>query len=132
MDDSYIISNSKERLVELRDTLIEKAKEMGIIINLKKTMICKLSTQFTFLQHRYFLTESGKVVEKINPKRVTATRRKLKKLHKKLMEGKVKFSDIEISFNSWMGSHYKVMSKRQRKNMNDLYNSLYADYLKVN
>lgn len=132
MDDSYIISNSKEHLIELRDTLIEKAKEMGIIINLKKTMICKLSTQFTFLQHRYFLTESGKVVEKINPKRVTATRRKLKKLHKKLMEGKVEFSDIETSFNSWMGSHYKVMSNRQRKNMNDLYNSLYADYLKVN
>lgn len=132
MDDSYIISDSKERLIKLRDTLIEKAKEMGIIINLKKTMICKLSTQFTFLQHRYFLTKSGKVVEKINPKRVTAMRRKLKKLHKKLMEGKVKFSAIEMSFNSWMGSHYKVMSKRQRKNMNDLYNSLYADYLKVN
>ena len=97
-----------------------------IIINRKKTRICKLSQQFQFLQHRYFLTESGRVVEKINPKRITCMRRKLKKLRKKVDRKEITLKDVEISFKGWFGSHSKYMSRLQRYNIYKLYNTLFV------
>lgn len=130
MDDFYIISNSKEHLNELLIEIKKIADSMGIIINLKKTRICKLSRRFTFLQHRYALTCSGKIVEKVNPKRVTTTRRKLKKLHKKLINNQLDFSYIEMFYKSWRGTYAKVLTKKQLNELDCLYNSLYIDYIK--
>lgn len=126
MDDSFVISRSKEFLVTLLDKIEAIATEMGIIINRKKTRICKLSQQFQFLQHRYFLTDSGRVVEKINPKRITCMRRKLKKLRKKVDRKEITLKDVEIAFKGWFGSHSKYMSKLQRNNIYELYNTLFV------
>lgn len=126
MDDSYIISNDKEELKILLEELLKEADKLGIIINLRKTRICKLSKKFRFLQNSYFLTGTGKVVEQINPKRLTAMRRKLKKIHKKVANGQLECEIVEQMFRSWYGGYYKVMSRRQRFNVQNLYKSLYG------
>ena len=46
-------------------------------------------------------------------------RRKMKKLVHKLSEKE--FDDL---FKSWFQNHYRIMSKRQRENMNPLYEQL--------
>ena len=118
-DDSYVIHKSKEVLEKLLKEVIEIAKNIGVTINKAKTHIYKLSDYWRFLQIQYSLTDTGRIIRKINPKRLTAMRRKMKKLAPKM-------TDIEFHryFKSWMKAHCKYMSKQQRKNMDVLYEQL--------
>ena len=119
MGDSYAIHESKEFLEELLKGIVEIAGNLGITVNLKKTRICKLSDHWRFLQIQYSLTDTGRVIQKINPKRLTAMRRKMKKLAPKLTEKE--FTDF---FRSWFKNHYKIMSRYQRNNIETLFNQL--------
>lgn len=119
MDDSYAIHESKEFLQDLLEDIIEIAKELGITVNTRKTRICKLSEHWRFLQVQYSLTDTGRVIQKINPKRLTAMRRKMNKIAPKLTE-----KDFTDFYRSWFKNHYKLMSKQQRANMDSLFNQL--------
>lgn len=119
MDDSYAIHESKEFLEDLLRDIVRIANSIGITVNLKKTRICKLSDYWRFLQVQYSLTETGRVIQKINPKRLTAMRRKMKKLCYILTP-----TDFENWFQSWFKGHYKLMSKLQRQNICTLYEEL--------
>lgn len=121
MDDSYLISDSKEELHDILKHVIEIADDLGITVNQKKTRICKISRIFRFLQIGYAVTDSGRVIQKINPKRITAMRRKLKKLGKKVKSGVMDQKDLENTFRSWLGANHKYMSRQQIRNMNALY-----------
>jgi septation ring formation regulator EzrA len=101
--------------------ITEKAKELKIIINPKKTKITKISRSFIFLQFKYYLTDDGHVVVRINPKTVTRMRRKLKKLKVKYLAGEVRFIKIKSLFQSWIANYSKYMSKIQTKHMVKLY-----------
>jgi len=129
MDDSYIISQSKEELLRLKDEIAEKARELGIFLNDKKTHIVKLSDYFRFLQITYSLTDTGRLIRKINPERVVAMRRKLKKLAKKVANGERTQLEVENMFIGWMNSHCHVMSKLQRDNLNLLYYDLFGGFI---
>lgn len=126
MDDSYAIHESKEFLEGLLDGIVAIAKELGITVNTRKTRICKLSAMWRYLQVQYSLTDTGRVIQKINPKRLTTMRRKMKKVVHILME-----QEFENWYKSWMCNHYKIMSKQQRENMNTLYNQLKEVYHNV-
>lgn len=116
MDDSYVIHPSKEHLQELLKDLVDIAKELGITINMKKTRIVPLSSYWRFLQIQYSLTETGRVIRKINPKRVTAMRRKMKKLAPQMT-----LKDFTNWFFSWFNNHKKLMSKLQKKHLLTLF-----------
>lgn len=119
MDDSYVIHESKEFLEDLLQEIIRIAQSIGITVNTRKTRICKLSSMWRFLQIQYSLTETGRVIQKINPKRLTCMRRKMKKLVHKLSE-----KQFEDWYQSWFCNHYRVMSNQQRDNLNALYKEL--------
>lgn len=131
MDDWYIMNPSKEELEDLLSCIIEIAKEYGIHINRKKTHIVKISSTYKFLQIKYTLTKDGKVIKRINPKRVTTMRRKLKKLSLKVINGEIEYESIENMFRGWMGAHYKLLSKQQRKNLIPLYEELFNKKISV-
>lgn len=116
MDDSYIIHHDKDYLHGLLAELIEVASKIGITINTRKTRICKLSSMWRFLQIQYSLTDTGRIVKKINPKRLTAMRRKLKKLSFVINQ-----DEFDNLYGSWFNGYFKIMSKQQRKNMNELH-----------
>lgn len=126
-DDGCIIHQDKEFLKDVLSGVKEIAKEYGILINEKKTRIHKLSDGFRFLQIRYFLTDSGKVVKRINPKSITRERRKLKAYKRKSDTGELSYSTIENSFKSWLGGNWKVMSRTQIRNMSNLYRELFKE-----
>ena len=119
MDDTYAIHESKEFLEEFLEEYIEIAADMGITVNTRKTRICKLSERWRFLQVQYSLTDTGRVIQKINPKRLTDMRRRMKKVAPKPTEKE--FTDW---YKSWFKNHYKLMSKQQRLNMDTLFNQL--------
>lgn len=123
MDDFYVISKDKEYLKQLIKDIIKIADEYGINMNLKKTRIIKISSVYKFLQIRYSLTDTGKVITKINPKCVTRMRRKIKKLVNKDID----YKTIENTYRGWFYSFYKYMSNKTKDNINDLYNELYIE-----
>lgn len=125
MDDIYIIGRTREEVRTVMDDITRKAEEMGLYINDRKTHIAKLSKPFKYLQIRYYLTDSGRVVRRINPKSVTRERRKLK-TYKRLMDReKMPYERIEQSYKSWMGANVRMMSKKQIKGMKVLYKQLF-------
>jgi len=119
MDDSYAIHKSKEFLEDSLENIVKIADGLGITVNLRKTRIVKLSTMWCFLQVQRSLTETGRVIQKINPKCLTTMRRKMKKVIYFVPE-----KEFDDWFKSWMESHYKIMNKQQRENMNSLYRQL--------
>lgn len=131
MDDWYIMNPSKEELLDLLDHIHQIAEEYGIHINRKKTRIVKISSTYKFLQIKYSLTDSGKVIKRINPKRVTAMRRKLKRLAVKVKNEEISYENVENMFRSWMGGFYKLLSKEQRKNLIGLYEDLFEKSIEI-
>lgn len=85
MDDGYIISNSKEELIECRNEILRIAEELKLKVNIKKTKLWKIEKGFMFLNRHWLLTEKGYV--KCKPSHSTLLRlrkryRKLKALNK--------------------------------------------------
>lgn len=119
MDDSYAIHESKEFLQQFLKEYIEVCRLIGITVNSKKTRIVKLSSNWRFLQMQYSLTKTGRIIKKINPKRLTAMRRKMKKLVYKLSD-----KEFEDFYKAWFKNYYKYMSKRQRENLDNLFYEL--------
>lgn len=124
-DDWYIMNPSKEELLDLLENIRAIAKELGIHINEKKTRIVRISSTYKYLQVKYTLTKDGKIIKRINPDRVTTMRRKLKKLAVKVRNGEVQYENVENMFRSWMGSFYKLLSRKQRENLIQLYEDLF-------
>ena len=131
MDDWYIMNPSKEELEELLENVCKIAAELGIHINRKKTRIVKISSKYKFLQIKYTLTDTGKVIKRINPDRVTAMRRKLKKLAVKVENEEADYDNVENMFRGWMGGHYKLLSREQRKNLIQLYEDLFSKEITI-
>ncbi len=123
MDDSYIIHKDKEYLEELLVEVTKVANSLGIAIHPKKTRIAKLSSHWRYLQIQYALTDTGRIIKKINPKRLTDMRRKLKKL-----AGVIPEKQFDNLYKSWFRNHYKIMSRKQRENMDNLYYELKEVY----
>lgn len=131
MDDWYIMNPNKKELQDLLDNIRVIADELGIHINEKKTHIVKISSTYKYLQVKYTLTKDGKVIKRINPTRVTAMRRKLKKLAIKVENGGIPYENVENMFKGWMGSFYKLLSRQQRKSLIQLYEDLFDKNITV-
>ena len=131
MDDWYVMNPDKGELADILKNVREIAGELGIHINDKKTRVVKISGTYKFLQVKYSLTKDGKVIKRINPERVTAMRRKLKKLAAKVKTGEIPYESAEQMFKSWMGSFYKLLSKDQRKGLIKLYEDLFDKTIKI-
>lgn len=125
MDDWYIMNPNKKELQDLLDNIRVIADELGIHINEKKTHMVKISGTYKYLQVKYTLTKDGKIIKRINPTRVTAMRRKLKKLAIKVENGGIPYENVENMFKGWMGSFYKLLSRQQRKSLIQLYEDLF-------
>jgi len=123
MDDSYIIHKDKNYLESLLLEITEVANNLGITIHPKKTRIVKLSSYWRFMQVQYALTDTGRIIKKINPRRLTDMRRKIKKL-----AGVIPLERFDNLYKSWFRNHYKIMSRKQRDNMDELYHSLREVY----
>lgn len=126
MDDMYFIVESREEALSIINGIRKEASNLGLFMNDKKTHIVKMSDTFKFLQIKYYVTSSGKVVKRINPKAVTRQRRRLKAYKRILDKGEIPFEDIELSYKSWMGDYTKLMSKKQIQNMKQLYKELFG------
>ena len=129
MDDMVLIHPDRDYIRETIDEVRQEAKKLGLFINDRKTHITKMSETFTFLQRKYFVTDTGKVVIRITPKAVTRERRKLKAYKRILDRGVIDYQTVENAAKSWMGANVTHMSKLQIKNIKTLYKELFGKEL---
>lgn len=115
MDDGYLIHPSKAYLQKCLASMKEICDSLGIILNTKKTKIKRLTDGFKFLQVRFKLLETGKVLRKMSYESIKKMRRKLKKFRRWNAEGRTviiggkeihkefPLSDICKAYESWRG-----------------------------
>lgn len=130
-DDFYILSDSKEELLDILNDLVKLADQLHLHLNLKKTKIRRLDQSFRYLQVLYRLTDNGAVCKNMNKKRFYAMRKKLKKLQTKMVNGEIPYSTAESTFKSWMGSFYKMLTKEQRREMIFLFETLFHKTVEI-
>lgn len=111
MDDSYIISENKEKLQEFTKILFQKYEEMGIVLNFKKTRIVPLTQHFTFLKTRYKIA-GKKIIKKPCRSSITRTRRRYKGMMKLYKQGIMTKEEILRSYVSTQGSMKRRNARR--------------------
>ena len=97
-DDRYIIHTDKEVLHNILYNIKLIAQELGIHIHENKTQIIKLTRTFTFLQIRYIITKTGKIIKKLSKNSIKRQRKKMPKLVFKI--NKDEYIDW---YRSWRG-----------------------------
>lgn len=125
MDDIYLICKTKEECQQMLEIITDLANQLEIAINFKKTTIQRIDRPFHFLQNSYYLTESGRLVERINKKKLQRMRKKLRGLARLVDSGERDLNDVKDMFRSWMGTNYRRMSEQQIYNMDKLYYDLF-------
>ena len=125
MDDGYAIHHSVPYLKECLARIREKCRQLGIRLNEKKTRILKL-TQMKFLKTKFILTETGRVIRKMNRRGTRKMREKLRKFRSWMEEGRMNIKDIRTAYDSWRGHMKRGDSWRALRRMDRFYNKLFA------
>lgn len=125
-DDFYLIADSRELLAEITEGIRLEAGKAGLTIHPHKTHIAPIDKPFRFLQVSYRMTDTGKLVRRINPKSVTRERKRLKGYRRLIDKERMTYQDAEDAFKSWLTLNYRVMSKLQIQNLYTLYVDLFG------
>jgi hypothetical protein len=126
MDDLYLIHSDKEYLKYCFGEIKKMCDNLKIIINTKKTRIVKLEQGVEFLKGKYFLIPSGRILRRPCKDSTTRMRRKLKKFRILIDSGKMSFSDLRASYQSWRGNYKKRFNAYHRiRYMDKLYYDLF-------
>lgn len=126
MDDGYIIHNDKVFLTELADKIKEICEQLGIKMNEKKTQIHKLRKGFEFLQIKYFITDTGKLVKRYMKKAARNLKRRLRKYKEYLREGKQTIEKIKQSTMSWLNALNKIDCYKTRMSIQKYFYRMYG------
>lgn len=132
MDDSFVIGESKEELKNLLSEIEQRLSVIGLKLNGKKTHIVKLRHGFTFLQIKYNILESGKVLKRLSHKKIVRERRRLRAFRRKMGEGTMTVGEIWNCYKSWRGTVVKEHNACYKSihGMDMLYGSLFPGYQK--
>lgn len=101
MDDFILIHHDKAYLEECRRDIELWLSEMGLRLSEKKTQLAPITQPIPFLGFSFRLTDTGKVVKKIRPERISHERRKLRKLVQKAKNGYMTKEQVNACYQSW-------------------------------
>ena len=90
--------------------------------------LCSASANY-YKNHK--VMPDGRISKRLTPKKVTAMRRKLKRLALKVKSGELPYESVEEMFRSWMGSFYKILTKDQRTGLISLFESLFDKHILI-
>ena len=101
MDDMLVLAADRETAERIRDDIGGKLKEIGFELHSEKTEIRPIQEPIMFLGFVFRLTETGKVIQSVDPQRVKAEKRKLYRLVKKCKAGGISRAKVQESYQSW-------------------------------
>lgn len=134
MDDLYLLYNDSKYLVECRDKIEIKLKEIGLSMNQKKTTISRISpvredgkrhAPFKYLKWNFYLTNTNAIIQIPFKKKITHQRSKLKKMHSIWIEGKISTEEIQKSYQGWRAHMSKGTCYYIIQDMDNYFRSLF-------
>ena len=125
MDDFYALTRTKEEAKKILEITKNLYTKIGIQLNEQKTQIVKLTHGFVWLQDRFYLLQNGRIINKPGRTAVVRNRRKMKRLHRKLLDGEITFKQIQNFYASHMGYLACKNAYYTRRNMDKLFNDLF-------
>jgi len=123
MDDFVLIHEDRAVLENALKVISEKLSALGLTLN-SKTQIFPLSQGIVWLKWRFILTDSGKVIRRISKDSIIRERRKLKRMAKLAIEGKIPSSAITESFVTWKAHARRGNCRKVIAEMQALYDQL--------
>lgn len=127
MDDFFILGRSKEELKNLLVEIGEKAAELRLDINFKKTHIVKLRHVFIWLQTKYIITATGSIKTVPTQSKLLRERRRLKAFRRLVDKGQMTTYEAWMAYKAWRGSvktEYNSCTQALKK-MDDLFWQLF-------
>lgn len=127
MDDIFIFSNNKEELKSLLVEIQEQLAKSGLEINERKTHITTLKHGFTYMQIKYNVDDTGKIIKRPTHNKIVRERKRLKKYRILYDKGVMSEYDIRNAYKSWRNNLKKDCNACYitLKHMDDLYNRLF-------
>ena len=114
VDDFILIHKSKDMLKECLEYINNELNKMGLKLSDKKTQIFPITQPIHFLGYSFKLTETGKVVKKILPEKLSHERKKLYRMKHLVNEGKMTIDKLDKCFESFL-SHLTNEPSDKRK-----------------
>ena len=127
MDDSVMIHYERKKLETCLEVIEGKLAEKDMKLNKKKTRIYSLRKGILFLGFWFYLTDTGKVMVHIDPKKVKHERRKLRRMAGLVKKGEKTREQVDEHFDSWMRHASYGDSYNFQKNMREFYRSFWED-----
>lgn len=130
MDDIFVIGKSKIELAHLLAKIKEKLSELKLEINEKKTHIVKLNHGFTFLQVKYNILPSGRILKRLSHGKIVREKRRLKAFKRMTDRGQMTENDVLLCYKSWRGTVVREHNacRKTLDNLDALYKSLFPVY----
>jgi retron-type reverse transcriptase len=126
MDDFYLIHQDKAYLKECQQRIATKAESLGLKLHDKKTQIVSLRHGFNFLGFHFYVTETGKVVQRLRTKSKVHMKQKLRKLKKKLDAGEVTMESINQTYDAWRAHAQRGDTYYLIRNMDSYFTKLFG------
>lgn len=125
MDDLILMHSDRDFLECCHQEISAYLAGIGFEVNAKKTRIYPLSEGILFLGFRFTLTGTGKVLMQISPERVSAQRRKLRRLVKKAKTGGIRRENVDMAYAAWRNHASKGNSYHLLHRMDQYYRDLW-------
>lgn len=125
MDDFILIHHDKEYLKECRQKINDYVESWGMKLNEKKTKIVTMRQGFNFLGFKLYVTETNKVVMRLQKKSIDHHRRKLKKMKKLFDAGKIDIKACEEAHNGWKAHAMRGDTYYLIRKMDKLFNEYF-------
>ncbi len=123
MDDFILIHPDREYLKSCKDDIKAKLADLGFELN-HKTQIYPLRQGVNFLQWKFVLTESGKVLMLMDKAKIGKQRRRMRKVWEREQAGTVKPGATEESLRSFLANADRGNTWKIQQKMKDFYKEL--------
>lgn len=111
MDDFNVMDESRERLTETVDGIVERLHGLGLELNPKSQMI-PLRNGFTFLKWHFILTPTGKVILRAAHGVAAEEKRRLRRMMKQVHAGKASLESVQAHYRGWR-AHMEIGNTRE-------------------
>lgn len=130
MDDIFVIGKDKKELAELLEKIKKQLADLKLEINERKTHIVKISHGFTFLQVKYNILPTGKILKRPSHGKIVRERRRLVAFKRMYDLGKMTEGEIWNCYQSWRGTVVKDHNAYYHsiQGMDRLYKRLFPEH----
>ena len=101
MDDFILIHPDKEYLKKCLEIIRQELSKLGLELHPKKTKISPLRQGVKLLKWRFIITDTGKILRKMEKTKLGRQRRKLRKIYNRERVGRYKPGTTAESLRSW-------------------------------